>query len=256
MDDLLKYFRLSTDSVHPVYQQIQDNIIQLIDHNVLNTGDALPSERQLSDVYGVNRMTVRQAVGGLVQKGLIERKRGAGSFIARRRSVRELTPTVIGFSQRMREAGAKPSSRLLHREVIMPEPITAHRLHLEVGSPIIILKRLRLVDGEPLMIETSYLSYAMFPRLMDADLENESLYRILEHDYGMVVEEAEHTMEPTLPNAYEALHLGIEMTMPAMLVRVLAYSSDRVPLELSKSIVRADRCRYFFRVHTRVPIMQ
>jgi GntR family transcriptional regulator len=256
MTQLAKYFRLTRDASLPLYQQIQDNIIQLVDSGLLSAGDSLPAERLLSEIYGVNRMTVRQAIEGLVQKGWIERRHGAGSFIARQQPVQQFTPTVIGFSQRMREAGMDPSSRLLHREIITPEPLIAHRLGIEPDSPVIVLKRLRLVNQEPLMIETSYLSQAMFPGLMHADLEGESLYRILQHDYGMTVYETEHTMEPTLPNAFEAHHLGVALNLPAMLVRVVAYSVDRLPLEMSKAIVRGDRCRYFFRVHTRIPIME
>ncbi|MDX2162204.1 MAG: GntR family transcriptional regulator [bacterium] len=255
MDTEAQYFRLSNNAAQPVYQQIQENLIQLIDSNLLNTGDAVPSERRLSELYQVNRMTVRQAIDGLVQKGFLERRQRSGTFVAARMPVQNFTPTVIGFSQRMREAGMNPSSRLLLREIVTPEPLVAHRLGLEANAPVIMLKRLRLLNDEPLMLETSFLSYGMFPQLMEADLERESLYSFLEQRYGMTVVEAEHTMEPTLPNPYEALHLGIERTMPAMLVRVLAYSSDRIPIEMSKSIVRGDRCRYFFRVHTRIPMM-
>lgn len=252
MHHLLNYLRLPPESTLPLYQQIQENLIQLIESNLLHTGDPLPSERQLSEVYGVTRMTVRQALDGLVRKGLVDRRQGAGSFVA---AFQSFTPTVVGFSQRMREAGMNPSSRLLHREIITPEPLVAHRLNLAPNDRVIVLKRLRLLNDEPLMIETSYLSHGMFPGLMQADLENESLYRVLKQDYSMVVHEAEHTMEPTLPNAYEAYNLGVEMTSPAMLVRVVAYSGDNLPIEMSKSVVRGDRCRYFFRVNTRIPIM-
>lgn len=250
------YFHITEDSTQPLYLQIQANIIQLIDLELLKPGDALPAERLLSEYYGVNRMTVRQAIESLVQKGLIHKKHGAGTFISEKPALQAFTPTVIGFSQRMREAGINPSSRLLHREVITPEAILAYRLKLGANEPVIMLKRLRLVNDEPLMIETSYLSYAMFSGLMAADLEEESLYRILEAQYGMAIVEAEHTMEPTLPNAFEAHHLGVEQNMPAMLVRVMAYSTDRIPVEFSKSVVRGDRCRYFFRVNTRMPIIQ
>ncbi|MBW4438643.1 MAG: GntR family transcriptional regulator [Pleurocapsa minor GSE-CHR-MK-17-07R] len=252
MSNVLNFLRLTPDSTLPLYQQIQDNLLQLIDSNLLNTGDPLPSERQLSEVYGVNRMTVRQALDGLVRKGVVDRRQGTGSFVA---SFKPFTPTVVGFSQRMHEAGMNPSSRLLHREVITPEPLIAHRLHLKPDDRVIMLKRLRLLNDEPLMIETSYLSYGMFPGLMQADVENESLYRVLKNDYGLVVQEAEHTMEPTLPNAYEAYNLGVPMNAPAMLVRVVAYSADNIPIEMSKAVVRGDRCRYFFRVNTRIPIM-
>lgn len=254
MDELEKYFRLPAASALPLYRQIQDNISELIEGLVLNAGDPLPAERQLSELYNVNRMTVRQAIDGLVRRGLIERRHGSGTFVTVP-PVQEFTPTVIGFSQRMREAGMNPSSRLLHREISVPEPLVARRLQLAADAPVIMFKRLRLVNDEPLMLETSYLPYALFPTLLTADLEHESLYRLLEQAYGVTVAEAEHTMEPALPNAFEARHLGVVMSDPAMLVRVVAYSAQRTPIEMSKAVVRGDRCRYFFHVHTRIPIM-
>ncbi|MGJ3239234.1 MAG: GntR family transcriptional regulator [Anaerolineae bacterium] len=252
----IKYFRLPKQSDQALYQQIQDNLIELIDNNLLEAGDMLPSERQLSDAYGVNRMTVRQAIDGLVQKGLVEKKPGAGTLITDNRAVQAFTPTVIGFSQRMRDAGMQPSSRILQRDVIAPDPIIAHHLNLDVDAPVVMIKRLRLANDEPLMIETSYLSQAMFASLLDDDLENESLYGIIEQRYGLRVVETEHTLEPILANAFEAHHLGIGIHTPAMLVRVVAYGADRIPIEMSKSIVRGDRCRYFFRVNTKLPIIQ
>lgn len=255
MRDSRPYFCLPVGSDLPLYRQIQDNLVELIDNRLLEIGAALPSERQLSERYGVNRMTVRQAIDGLVQKGMLERRRGAGTFVMAGQPVQHLTPTVLGFSQRMREAGLRPSSQLLHRDIIVPDPIVQHHLQLEAEQAVIRLTRLRLVNDAPFMLETSYLEAARFSALMSADLEHESLYRILEHEYQLQVVEAEHTLEPTLPTPDEARHLGQETMMPAMLVRVIAYEAARTPLEMSRAIVRGDRCRYFFRVNTQAPLM-
>jgi GntR family transcriptional regulator len=250
-----KYFRLSGDSGQLLYKQIQENIVELIDQNLLQHGDALPSERQLSEYYAVNRMTVRQAIGDLVLRGILHKRHGAGTYVSERRTVQTIMPTVVGFSQRTREAGLTPSSRLLHHDTLIPDPIVAHRLQIAATEQVYVIKRLRLIDNEPLMIETSYLAQGIFPKLTTKDLEQESLYRILAQDYGVQITEAEHSLEPTLPTAFEAHHLQIELTMPAMLVRVMAYTVDRVPVEFSKAVVRGDRCRYFFRVNTRIPMM-
>ncbi|MGB7340713.1 MAG: GntR family transcriptional regulator [Phototrophicaceae bacterium] len=249
------YFKIDLDQSIPLYQQIYDNLIELIDNNLLTAGDALPSERLLSDYYAVNRMTVRQAINALVDKGLLSKKPGAGTFVNERSSIPSFTPTVTGFSQRMRESGGIPSSKLLSRDLITPDPVLTNRLRLDLGEKLIMIKRLRLVNNEPLMIETSYLSYGLFPALMHEDLEGQSLYQLLESLYGMMIVEAEHTMEPTLPNAYESKHLHVGLNDPAMLVRVTAYSVDRIPVEFSKSVVRGDRCRYYLRVHTQHPII-
>jgi GntR family transcriptional regulator len=249
------YFRIDNTHPTPLYQQIHDNLLELIDSSLLQVDDALPSERLLSEYYGVNRMTVRQAIDALVQKGILVKKQGAGTFVANRRHMPSFTPTVMGFSQRIRESGSQPSSKLLGRELIIPNPVLAHRLKLEAHEKLIMIKRLRLVNDEPLMIETSYLSQALFPLLLTADLEGQSLYALLAEHYSMSITEAEHTMEPTLPDAYEAKHLNIGLQEPAMLVRVFAYSTDRIPIEFSKSVVRGDKCRYYFRVNTHKPII-
>lgn len=250
------YFRINPNTSNaPLYQQIHDNLLELIDNNLLQSGDSLPSERVLSECYKVNRMTVRQAIDSLVQKGLLIKKQGAGTFVGEKKAVPSFTPSVIGFSQRIRESGGTPSSQVLGRELLKPDAILSHRLQLQPDEQVIMIKRLRLVNNDPLMIETSYLSHALFPRLLTEKIENQSLYRLLEDIYGMSIVEAEHTLEPTLPNAFEARQLGVELNQPAMLVRVTAYSVDHIPIEFSKSVIRGDRSRYYLRVNTRKPII-
>ncbi|MEL7432500.1 MAG: GntR family transcriptional regulator [Chloroflexota bacterium] len=250
------YFHINPKmSDAPLYQQIHDNLMDLIDNNLLQSGDALPSERVLSECYDVNRMTVRQAIDNLVQKGLLFKKQGAGTFVSEKRAVPSFTPSVTGFSQRIRESGGTPSSRLLSRDLLTPDAVLSHRLQLQPDEQVIMIKRLRLVNDEPLMLETSYLSHALFPRLLTENIENQSLYHLLEDIYNMGIVEAEHTLEPTLPNAFEARQLSIDLNQPAMLVRVTAYSVDHIPIEFSKSVIRGDRSRYYLRVNTRKPII-
>ncbi len=250
-----KYFVIDPHSVVSLYLQIQENLTELIELGLLRAGDALPSERELSQYYNVNRMTVRQAMNELVKLGLIRKQHGVGTFVAQRKSVQQLMPTVTGFSQRIREAGLKPSSHILARDVIMPSPLIAHHLRIDPLEKVIKIRRLRLVEDEALMIETSYLSFARFEGLLDKDLVNHSLYSLIESEYGLHVEEAEHTLEPTLLSAEEAGLFGLEAGQPAMLVRVVAHGPAHIPIEYSKSVVRGDRSRYYFRVNTRLPIL-
>ncbi len=249
------YFQIDSGKNIPLYIQIQDNITELIDLGMLLTADVLPSERELSQYYGVNRMTVRQAIDGLVQRGLIIKQHGVGTFISEQKPVQPFMPTVTGFSQRMREAGLRPSSKLVERKVIMPTPMIAHRLNITPAEQIIMLQRLRYVNDEPLMLETSYLSFDRFAKILDHDISNQSLYQMLDDEYGVKIAEAEHTFEPMLVNSAESQHFDVPEGQPAMLVRVLAYSQDRTPVEFSKSVVRGDRCRYYLRVTTHTPII-
>lgn len=249
------YFQIDTNKAEPLYHQIQENLIELIELGLLRPGDLLPSERELSQHYSVTRMTVRQAVDGLVQKGLVQRQQGVGTFIQPRQSVQPFVPTVMGFSQRIRQAGLVPSSQLIECVVVPPTPLIAHRLGIDPLSPVIRLTRLRLVNEEPLMLETSYLSQQRFPDLVTADLANRSLYTYMQEQYDLYVHETEHTLEPVLIDEHEAKLLGLSAGQPAMLVRVLALAANQLPIEYSKSVVRGDRCRYYFRVNTQMPII-
>jgi len=250
-----EYFSIDKSSSLPIYYLIQQNLVELIDLGLLKADDSLPSERDLSQYYGVTRMTVRQAIDTLVQKGLVYKQHGVGTFISEQKPVKDFVPTVMGFSSRMREAGLSPSSQLIDRTVITPTPLIAHRLQIPQQSQVIALKRLRMVNDEALMVETSYLPYEQYPAVMTADLAGQSLYKFLEEQYQVSVDEAEQTLEPTLMSDGEAALFGMEAAQPAMLVRVLAFSAERRPIEFSKSVVRGDRCRYYFRVTTQKPII-
>lgn len=245
-------FHIDTSSPVPRYHQIQENLSEMIESGTLKEGETLPSERELSEVYGVNRMTVRQAIDVLVNKGVLQKQHGIGTFVRRKVAI---APTVMGFTQRMRGSGLKPSSRLLSLEVVEPKPKVYHSLNLSQSEKVVRMERLRLVDDEPLMVETSYLPYSRFPDLIQSDVASSSLYELLEERYGVRVHEAEQTLEPTLLNDHEAHLFSLPKGEPAMLVQIIAYDADKRPIEFSKSVVRGDRCQYYFRVTTALPIV-
>src|SRR5690349_4362401 len=108
--DISRHFTIDLNSAVPRYYQIQRNILNLIEANVLRAGEALPSERELSETYGVTRMTVRQAITQLSSQGVVRRLHGVGTFVTEPKAIAPLSPAVIGFSERMRSAGMQPTS--------------------------------------------------------------------------------------------------------------------------------------------------
>jgi GntR family transcriptional regulator len=249
------YFAIDLNSRLPRYYQIKQNIADLIQANLLRAGDTLPSERELSEQYGVNRMTVRQAISDLVNAGLLRRQHGKGTFIADKSAFHPLIPAVTGFSERALSAGLRPTSRVLSQEIIPASPVVAERLCIEHKAPVILLKRLRLVDNEPLMIEKSYLPHHAFPDLLDEDFNVQSLYTVLVKRYAAHIIETEQTLEPTLLTADESQYFNLKAGQPAMLVHVVAYTHQHRPVEFSKAIIRGDRCRYYFTVNTQSPVI-
>jgi len=243
---MLMDFVIDPSSPLPLYYQIQRNITALIESQALRPNDSLPSERELSERYGVTRMTVRQAINQLVSDGVLERRRGVGTFVAEPRQYPSLSPSVAGFSQRFREAGMRPASRVLSFEAVPASSTVAQRLDLEAGALVVCLRRLRLVDGVPLMVETSHLPYAPLEGIMEVDFNNASLYTTLAERFGKPVVRAEHTLEPVLLHNDEARLLGLKAGQPAMLVHIVAHSAQGIAIEFSKAVIRGDRCRYYF----------
>jgi GntR family transcriptional regulator len=239
--------QIDPGSVVPLYHQIKQNIRDLIDNEVLHDGDLLPSEHELGEVYGVNRLTVRHALTNLVNEGMLQRQRGVGTFVA----VPKLTQVidrVLGFSKRIQEAGHKPSSRLVSIATVPAALSIARRLGVQTKLPIYKLVRLRCADGEPVMLETAYLPVVLFPGLDAINLSDQSLYNVLSEKYNCLIQEAEEQLEPVLLTDYEARMLEVEPGIPGMLVESTSYNQFRKPVEFGKAIVRGDRARFMFHI--------
>jgi GntR family transcriptional regulator len=251
----LDAYRLDPESLLPRYHQIRENILGLIQSGHLREGDALPPERDLGEAYGVNRLTVRQAISELVEMGVIRRVHGVGTFVNERQPITPLVPTIAGFTERMRRAGMRPTSRVLSLErvrgVRLPSGLFSDKGVFSSDDELVCLKRLRAVNDEPLMLETAYLPAHRFSDLLQEDFSRRSLYQTLQDHYGTTVYDAEQTMEPVLLQPDEAAHFGLATGQAAMLVHILAFDHTQQWVEYSKSIIRGDRCRYYLKVSSR-----
>ncbi len=155
-------------------------------------------------------------------------------------------PTILGFSEGMRQTGHLTHSYILCQETIPASPSVARHLQLEKDTPVMRLVRLRIVDNEPLTLETSFISLKRFPELINDDFALRSLYDIFTTRYGIEIIELEQTLEPVLMTDYEAELLENQPGNPAMLIQVTALAGDNDPCEFSKAIVRGDKCQYYF----------
>jgi GntR family transcriptional regulator len=210
---------------------------------------AIPPERVLSEIYGVNRLTVRKAVSQLVYEGLLRRQQGVGTFVAKAK-ITQVMPELLGFSDRISRAGHRPSSRIiLFEEDASSSNTVSTQLRLKAGERVIKLVRLRLVDDEPFMLETTFLPQKLLPDFGKQNLEKQSLYQVLAEAYGIQIIEADEIIEPVALTDYEAGLLETEVDEPALLVEGTVYTNGRVPVEFTKSIVRGDKARYQFRIY-------
>ena len=176
MVDRQSGFQIDRQEKVPLYHQISQNIRALIADRKLQSGDAMPSEWNLSELYGVSRLTVRHALDELVREGLLTRRHGVGTFVADP-GITRITPSKLSFTHKMRQMGLTPGSQLVSLKVIPAPPNIAAYLSIEEDDPVVELVRIRLADGEPIMLETAYLPQMRFPDLTTGSLmDGNSLY--------------------------------------------------------------------------------
>ena len=233
-----RYEKLVHDSFKPLYFQLKQIIHDKIESEELKEGDMIPSENELQQIYGVSRATVRKAIELLVYEGLMDKKKGTGTFV-KRRKIEEQLPVLKSFTEEMsgRDAYKKVISVAYTRA---PAGINT-RLKLPPEESVLSLKRLMVVDGVPLGILHSFIP-AKFELSLDEDY-TKSLYRILEKE-GIRLQEAEQTIEVRMATYEETRLLGLDAPCPALVIRRLAYSVNHEAVEYVEGVYRGDRYRY------------
>jgi GntR family transcriptional regulator len=135
---------------------------------------------------------------------------------------------------------------MISLQVVAATPGVAQYLELQAGAPVFELVRVRLVDGEPLMLETTCLSQERFPDLPQADLSDGSLYDFLSKHYQVNIVALDQVLEPTLLTDREAGLLDVRWGAPAILSEIVGFTSDGVPIEYTWSVTCGGRGRFYF----------
>lgn len=230
------------NSAVPKHEQLRRILLELCAAD-LHPGDMLPSERKLVETYGVSRITVREAVGQLVTDGVLERAPGKGTFVARSPVRSDLH--LASFHEDMRRAGARPSTKLILATESAPPPAIAEALHINRGAPAYHIKRLRLANELPISIDDGWYSPQLLPGLLRESL-TESLYELLSHRYGVLINQAEQTVSAGSANPVDAELLKIRASDPVLVFDRVSLSDSR-PVEFARSTYRGDR--YQLRMH-------
>lgn len=228
----------------PRYHQLKEILRERIRSGEWKPGDLIPSERELSETYRISRMTARQAITDLVNEGVFYREQGRGTFVTRNKITQQLL-RLTGFTEDISARGQHPSTRVLAAEMAPADDFTAERLRIEPGSLIFCLQRLRLADGEPLAIEFSQLSFKGCERLMDEDLEQQSLYHLLESKYGLPLMEAEQELDAGLAGNEEADLLKISPGSSVLFTRRTTYTDRNQPIEYAKSVYCGNKYTFY-----------
>jgi GntR family transcriptional regulator len=222
----------------PAYQRIQSAIRKRIDAGQLRPGDPVTSERDLAKLHEVSLMTARHALATLEREGIVERRRGVGTFVS---APRIHFNKLMSYTEQMAARSLTAASKILLAKIVDNEPDAASRLSLPATEQLIKLERLRHASEEPFALETCYLSASEFPGLLAAPVHSDSLFAILERNYDVKLGYADEEIDATAADPRISALLNVSRREPLLRIRQLIYSTKEKPLMYVLGIYRSDR---------------
>lgn len=231
---------LSNNSEIPLYRQLIDLIRDKIDTGLWKSGDRIPSEAELSAQFSVSRITVRNAISELVEEGLLVKHQGKGTFVANRRILKDMRK-FGNFTETCLVRGCVPSTYTVSKEVKPASISLCEKLGLPLKSEVVVIERVRLSDGLPVIYETNFfpLSYSF---LLNENL-NKSLYEVL-NEHQVYPIDARRTIEICFATEKEAQHLQVDPQTALLLIFDQVFDNEKRIVHLCKQVIRSDRFKF------------
>jgi GntR family transcriptional regulator len=225
-----------------IRESVEHRIRDLISCGQLDDEGRLPTERDLADMFGVSRATVRQVLDRLEHAGLVHRRRGrtGGTFVTRPRIDLDFGQ-IAGVPAYLRAQGFRPGVHVVSARMISADSITADALHISRGSLVHDIIRVRLADDVRISLEHGRFPVSVFPDMLDERLD--SIYELMAQRYGQVVVKAVERLLAVLADEEQARLLGISVGDPLMAIERVSYDKSGRPLEYSTDLFRGDRTR-------------
>lgn len=208
----------------------------------LTPGERLPSERDLCERWGLSRSTLRSAMLRLEKEGVLFSKQGSGTYLAQPKYTRNLQG-LLSMSQSAAEQGRMVTTRLLDLKRTECDKTLAKRFGQMLGYPLYKVVRLRMVDGGPLMVETAFIPAERAEGLERKNLEERSLFSLLEEEYGMIPAQGEEKIGITYATADEAELMEIPEESPLFWIVSQTYDQSGQLMEYCRAVARPDRMR-------------
>lgn len=207
----------------PRHEQISDWLREEIDSGTFENGERIPSESDLSSRFDVSRVTVRHALKTLENEGAIYRRQGLGSFVSSTEIEHPLV-CLTDFEEDMKRAGLNARSRVIFKDIVEVPREVAGRLNLDYHSKVIRLDRLRLANGRAIAVDKTWLPLFYGQLLEGHDLEQETIYRVLEKHYEIPILKGHYTISAVSADSYLSENLEIEKGHALLLIDRLSMS--------------------------------
>lgn len=238
-------FGLDKNSPMPIYHQIAAALRQRIMENSMQAGDRLPSENELSELFDVSRITLRQALAELEREGIITKRRGMGAFVATNPQplIQELSlPSVLGRKLRAEGIVLEPEIITLHRETATA--VVGNALGVEQNAPVVHIERLFLLEGHPIALNRSWLALERVPGIVELGLLGNHLSITLAERYNLDPARIENTIETAHCSPAEMKFLHMSFQAPAIVVTAISYDEADRAIEFSRTLWHGDRVKF------------
>ncbi|MCL2791864.1 MAG: GntR family transcriptional regulator [Spirochaetaceae bacterium] len=229
------------------YVKIYKWLEEQIKTEQIKIGDKLPTEESIAASFGINRMTVRQAIDQFVVKKMVKRKRGFGTVLIRKDPVGYIWQfnNISSFTESMEKSGIDAYTKNETLEVIEADMKVKKLLNLSEDSKVIHSVRIKYAEDEPVCIERSFLPYERFKKLLNIEIKG-SLYRVLIEEFDtLLVKSTQYLSSILLPEEGQEIALfGLNKPLPCLLVESVSYDTNNFPVEVLYSCFRGDRYRF------------
>lgn len=226
-------------SAEPLYLSVMSKIKKDILSGVYSTGDKLPTEAELCQDYAVSRVTVRQAIRLLEEKGYVKRRQGSGTYVTyyRAYSAVKHSAQITPFSEEMALAGKAFSARVITLNLIKASPELARELNLRAGEDVSFTERVMMGDEKPITLEQGYLPVRTFPDVSFSVLQS-SMTHYIEQQRGIHINCAHIVADAIMPDERLCSLLKVGADVPLLRLTQLVFDDDGLPIE--KTILTFD----------------
>ena len=234
----------------PLYYQVESVLREKITSGAYPMGEQLPTENELIEQFNVSRITVRQALSTLADEGLIERRQGSGTFVTQRKGRKRRLEGVVhvtGSLDELIEMGSDTPIKLLEKTRIETDKYQAALLQLKPGTPIFMLKRLRLFEGAPLSLIINYLPVEIGEKLTESELNSGAILQSIENKLGYQLHEARQQIRAELADPYVAELLNVRVGSALLSIERTVYTDAGKPIEFVHTLYCSDK--YGFSVY-------
>ena len=241
--------KLAFSSANPLYQQLMDDIKLDISNQKYRHGDKIPSETELAEIYNVSRITVRRAASERCDEGYLAKHQGKGTFVTPPKITRKIMQDthVHSFTATCAMSGMQPGGRTVGIRIVPSRQEEQHFLKLPKDSNVIYLQRIRTADGDPVMLENTFLPSPEFDSLLSTDLTNRSLNETLRQKYSRSLVVRQTTkVEVSRASPEHAQLLNITPGDPLFFITAYFLDERDNPIAIARHYFLASRFIFYF----------